>query len=175
MFGFSFNGCDGVRCKFKTLAKKMALTKPHLQFIHNLRVTSMQFVPTPWFPTLVSKKNLQGSPLGMGFPQCVRTSRTQGSTFLPIGALGSSNHPTRFRALGQQDPWQQFSGASRPRHLCLSLCVCGVFWLQEDWDRKVHKQEDEDVFLMGDSMLHQGIPMISTGLGEHSGPKSAGR
>ena len=50
----------------KPWQKKMALTKPHLQFIHNLRVTSMQFVPTPWFPTLVSKKKTPRFPTWNG-------------------------------------------------------------------------------------------------------------
>lgn len=161
---FGFNGCDGVRCK-----KENGLKKPYLQFIHNLWVTSMQLYQPPGFhPT---KKTPRAPHLEWDFRN---VSGPQGSTLLP-------------RCSQQQPPNQvpctwstgsvatvQWRVPSAAPFLCRSVSFL-VFWLQEDWDRKVHKQEDEDVFLMGDSMLRQGTPMIPTGLGEHSGPNSAGR
>ena len=84
------------------------------------------------------KNKLQGSPLGMGFPQCVRTSRLD---ILAHWCSWFQQPPVpRFRALGQQDPWQQFSGASRPRHLCLSLCVCAVFWRRIGIGRYINRR-----------------------------------
>ena len=48
---------------------KKTIPPIHPQFVGHFHA----IVPTPWFPP--NKKNSKGSPLGMGFPQCVRTSR----------------------------------------------------------------------------------------------------